>query len=127
MAHLCKGGFVIKDKKHFYSIASRAMRQVLVDLARKRLALRRGEGEAGISIDNPGAAMHVAGASPEQVLALGIQLEKLEEAKRAAARVFDMHYVAGLTFEEVAEVTGLTVRQVRHLWQKAQNWLKDRL
>ena len=127
LAHLRKGGFEVKDQGHFYSIASRAMRQVLVDLARRRLTRRRGDGEVPTSLSGTAVQFADGTASPETVVAMGLLLEKLEHSKPEAVKVFDMHAVAGLTFEEIAEATGLKVRQVRYLWTKAQNWLKDHL
>jgi RNA polymerase sigma factor (TIGR02999 family) len=127
ITHLRKGGFEIKDKEHFYSIASRAMRQVLVDLARRRIARRRGDGQSTVALDDPATRFHEGTASPEELVAMGTLLEKLDRVHAEAARVFDMHAIVGWTFDEIAEITGLTTRQVRHLWQKSQNWLKDRL
>jgi len=54
---LSKGGWQIHDRGHFYALASLAMRRVLVDLARKRLAVRRGAGEAALSLDESPASL----------------------------------------------------------------------
>jgi DNA-directed RNA polymerase specialized sigma24 family protein len=58
---------------------------------------------------------------------IGILMDKLEKADVEAARTVDMHYFAGFTFEEIAEITGLSIRQVRHRWEKGRDWLKDRM
>jgi DNA-directed RNA polymerase specialized sigma24 family protein len=68
------------------------------------------------------------GASdPETIVQIGILMEKLEKTDGECARVVDMHYFAGFTLEEIAEITGLTFRQVRHRWEKGRDWLKGRL
>ena len=59
---------------------------------------------------------------------MGSLMDKLETANLGAARVVDMHYFAGFTLEEIAEITcSLTFRQVRHRWEKGRDWLKDRM
>jgi RNA polymerase sigma factor (TIGR02999 family) len=124
LSSLSKGGWQIHDQGHFYALASLAMRHVLVDLARKRLAVRRGAGETTLPLDESvallGAAMHDA----EQIVEIGSLMERLETKDPDAARMVDMHYFSGFTLEEIAQETGLTVRQVRSRWEKGMKWLK---
>ncbi len=126
VSHLRKGGFEIKSMEHFYSIASRAMRQVLVDLARRRLAQRRGEGDHPISIE-AASGEPAPGANAESVVAMGLLMDQLEVEDIEAARVIDMDYWVGFTHQEIATYTGLSVRQVRHRSKRGHDWLKDRL
>lgn len=127
LRNLGKGGWQINGREHFYAIAALAMRRVLVDFARHRLAQRRGDGEPTETLDENKA--RVSGDAPdlESVVQMGMLMEKLEKANVKAARVVDMHYFAGFTLEEVAEITGMTLRQVRHLWEKGRDWLKARV
>jgi DNA-directed RNA polymerase specialized sigma24 family protein len=67
------------------------------------------------------------GAGPEQVIEISRLIDQLEKHDAATARVVEMHHFAGFTLEEIAEVTGLSFRQVRHRWEKGRDWLKDRL
>jgi RNA polymerase sigma factor (TIGR02999 family) len=125
---LHKGGWQVRDREHFYAIAARAMRQVLVDFARNRLAQSRGSGETAASLDET----HTLASGPtttgaEQVIEIGMLIDRLEEHDPAAARVVEMHHFAGFTLEEIADVTKLSYRQVRHRWEKGRDWLKDRL
>ena len=124
---LSKGGWQIHDQGHFYALASLAMRRVLVDLARQRLAARRGSGEAAVPLDDTpallGATMHDA----QQIVEIGMLMARLEHKNPDAARVVDMHYFSGFTLEEIAQETGLTVRQVRSRWEKGIKWLKRML
>jgi RNA polymerase sigma factor (TIGR02999 family) len=127
LRNLRKGGWQVRDREHFYAIAARAMRQVLVDLARHRLASARGSGATPESLDQRGEGDAPVESGPEQVVEIGILMEKLERADPATARVVEMHYFAGFTLEEIGEITGLSFRQVRNRWEKGRDWLKRRL
>ena len=126
LSNLSKGGWRIHDRGHFYALASLAMRRVLVDLARKRLAARRGGGDAPISLDEPEVT---AGSidDAEQIVEIGILMDRLEDKDPDAARMVDMHYFSGFTLEEIAQETGLTFRQVRSRWERGMKWLKRML
>jgi RNA polymerase sigma factor (TIGR02999 family) len=124
---LGKGGWQINSRDHFYAIAALAMRRVLVDLARQRLAKRRGDGEQPHSLDEAFSLERVEPPSAESIVQIGQLMERLEKTIPDAARIVDMHYFAGFTLQEVAGITGLTFRQVRHLWEKGRDWLKDRI
>ena len=123
--HIQKGGWQIRNREHFYAIAGCAMRRVLVDYARSRLALKRGGGDTVFT--DGYAAEPVDTQSAEQIVEIGLLMEKLEQAHPKAMPVVDLHYFAGFSFEEIGEITGLRPRQVRHLWVKGRDWLKDRL
>jgi RNA polymerase sigma factor (TIGR02999 family) len=124
---LSKGGWSINSREHFYAIAALAMRRVLVDFARNRLAQRRGNGETPDSLDETVSANRMGQSDLEGMVQIGSLMDKLETVNLGAARVVDMHYFAGFTLEEIAEITGLTFRQVRHRWEKGRDWLKDRI
>ena len=124
---LRKGGWQISSRDHFYAIAALAMRRVLVDFARHRLAQRRGDGDKVESLDENVSFTLAESPDPESVVRIGMLMEKLEHANPEAARVVDMHYFAGFTLSEISEITGLSFRQVRHLWEKGRDWLKDRM
>lgn len=127
LSSLGKGGWQVKNRQHFYAIACLAMRRVLIDFARSRLAQRRGDGQTPLSLDTDAGLNWSKEPPPEVVLQIGLLLDKLEKADPEGARIVDMHYFAGFTLEEVADILGLTFRQVRHRWKKAQDWLKDRM
>jgi RNA polymerase sigma factor (TIGR02999 family) len=121
------GGWTFKNRNHFYAIAANAMRQVLVDAARRRLALSRGAGQTPAVLDEEQCKHNPAIPGPEQIVELGMIMEQLERKHPAAARVVDMHHIAGFSLEEIAELTELNHRQVRHLWDKGKKWLLRRL
>ncbi len=127
LSSLRKGGWEVKSRQHFYAIACLAMRRVLVDFARNRLAQRRGDGEVPQSLEDSPALKLSHEPPAEIILQMGLLLDRLETVDPDAARVVDMHYFAGFTLQEIAEISGLSFRQVRHRWEKARNWLKDRM
>jgi len=127
LSSLSKGGWQIHDQGHFYALASLAMRRVLVDLARKRLAARRGSGEAVLPLDESGALTGVSADDAQQIVDIGILMERLETKDPDAARMVDMHYFSGFTLEEIVQETGLTFRQVRSRWERGMKWLKRML
>jgi RNA polymerase sigma factor (TIGR02999 family) len=127
LKNLAKGGWQIASREHFYAIAGQAMRWVLVDFARSRLAQRRGDGQQPVSLDDLPIVAQQDGHDLESMVQIGSLMEKLAKANLAAARIVDLHYFAGFTLDEIAEITGLTLRQVRHRWEKGRDWLKLRM
>src|ERR1039458_7579528 len=65
--------------------------------------------------------------APQEIVEIGVLMERLEAKDPDAARMVDMHYFSGFTLEEIAQETGLTVRQVRSRWEKGMKWLKRML
>lgn len=126
LRHMQKGGWHVKNREHFYAIAGCAMRCVLVDFARSRLALKRGALASPVPLEET-AAEPADTASAEQIVEIGLLMEKLGQTDPESLRIVDLHYFAGFTFEEIAGITGLRPRQVRHLWNKGKDWLKDRM
>lgn len=124
---LSKGGWRVQDQRHFYALASLAMRRVLIEMARERLTLRRGQGEIAVSLDETGPIIGTSLAEAERIVEIGLLMEKLEQECPDAARVVDMHYFSGFTFEEIARETRLTVKQVRARWEKGIRWLRRTL
>ena len=124
MSHLSKGGWQIHDQGHFFALASLAMRRVLVDMARKRLALRRGGGEATLSLDESYPLIGSSLEEAERIVEIGILMDRLEARDPDAARIVDMHYFSGFTLEEIAKEMGLTLKQVRSRWERGMQWLK---
>jgi RNA polymerase sigma factor (TIGR02999 family) len=109
-----------RGRAHFFALAARAMRQVLVDAARVRLAARRGGGDAlPVTLDET-----VAGPMrPERLLALDEALDRLATLDARQARVVECRYFAGLTAEETAAVLGVSVPTVTRDWRSARSWL----
>ena len=122
------GGWKINSREHFYAIAALAMRQVLIDFARTRAAQRRGSGKILESLNGHASTDHAQPTTdPEALVQIGILMERLEKHDPLTARIIDMHYFAGFTLAEIADITGQTFRQTRHRWDKGRDWLKERL
>lgn len=112
--------FTIENRVHFYGIASRIMRQILVDHARKHNAEKRGGAAQRFSIENLDIVPDQSGGD---LLELNEALEKLEKLDERKCRVVDMRFFGGLKEAEIAEVLDVTEKTVRRDWQFAKLWL----
>ena len=119
---LAGGALGADDRAHFLSIAARAMRQVLVDQARRRRSLKRGAGAAPITLSEAGG-MTVA-LDPAELLALDAALAELDPRQR---QIVEYRFFGGLEEREIAAVLGISDRTVRREWVKARAWLYRRL
>lgn len=107
-----------KDRAHFMAIASRAMRQMLVDRARKRRAQRRGGGAWEQTTLGHAAAPQAV--SPDELLALNDALDRLATVEPRLRDVVEYRYFGGLTDAEVAAALGVTERTVQRDWRRAR-------
>lgn len=114
-----------QGRAHFFGIASRLMRQVLVEAARARNAAKRGGGLEKISLESVFDA--ASAERPVDLLALDEALEELAAAAPERCRVVELRYFAGLTIEEAAEVLGVSTGTVKRQWTFARAWLQQRL
>jgi RNA polymerase sigma factor (TIGR02999 family) len=127
LTRLHRGGWSIESREHFFGIASSAMKFVLADTARRRLADIRGNGAEHVSLDHAASELHSNAPSAEQVLAIAMLMEELGRLQPEIALIVHLHYIIGFQLEEIAAETGLTLRQVRHRWHKGKVWLAIRL
>jgi len=114
-------GLKARDRAHFLALASRAMRQVLVDHARIRKAEKRGGGVAPVTLLD---AVSAGTESPDELLALDQALERLDPRQR---QVVECRFFGGMEEAEIAAALGVTERTVRRDWVKARAWLYDHL
>lgn len=110
-----------RNRAHFLAIASRLMRNVLVDHARRRAARKRGGDRVQTTLDD---ALAVADGRPIGLLDLDRALEQLAGYDERLARVVEYRFFAGMTLEETAEVLGLSSMTVSRDWRKARAWLR---
>ena len=113
-----------QSREHFYAIAARAMRQVLIDYARKRNAKKRGGDWDRTSLDNKGLGFD---APLADLLALDQALDRLSGIDERLRRIVEYRFFCGLTEKETAELLGVTVRTVQRDWMKARAWLYKEL
>ena len=114
------------DRSHFLALAAHAMRQVLVDHARRRNAAKREAAEnwKPITLGDVEGSVSRQELAPEDLLALDDALERLEPRQR---KVVECRFFAGMTDEEIAAALGVTDRTVRREWVKARAWLNRAL
>lgn len=122
-APLSKG---CQDRGHFLAVASQAMRRILVDHARSRLAMKRGGGEPlAIQMDSAPGLGSVG--SEEELLALDEALLALQAMSPRKCQVVELRFFAGLTEEQIAEVLAVCRRTVNRDWEFARVWLLARM
>jgi RNA polymerase sigma-70 factor (ECF subfamily) len=109
-----------QSRAHFFGIASRLMRQILVEYARKRSAAKRGGLVEKVPLDE---ALVVAPDRASEFLALDEALKRLEALDARQSRVVELRYFGGLSIEESAEVLGIAPRTVKRDWEFARAWL----
>jgi RNA polymerase sigma factor (TIGR02999 family) len=111
-----------KDRAHFFGVAARAMRQVLVDHARARQTAKRGEGQVRVELDAAGAV--AAPARSVDLLDLDRALSRLAALDERQSRLVELRLFAGLTIEESAEVLRVSHATVSREWKHAEAWLQ---
>ncbi|MFC3550068.1 ECF-type sigma factor [Lysobacter cavernae] len=113
----------IQDRRHLLAMAARAMRQVLIDAARRRKAAKRPAVEDRIDLTEVVVAL-ASGAEPE---ALGHALDRLQAIDPRQAHIVELRFFVGLGEEEIAELLGLSSRTVQREWRLARAWLRREL
>jgi RNA polymerase sigma factor (TIGR02999 family) len=112
------------DRRHFFAVASRAMRQIAVDYARTQTAQKRGGDTPSLTLDEQ--RLPVVDRAHELVQ-LDHALTSLEALSERPARVVELRFFGGLSIEETAAVMDLSERTVKREWQKARAFLFDAL
>jgi RNA polymerase sigma factor (TIGR02999 family) len=109
-----------KDRPHFLATAATAMRHILVDAARARLAQKRGSGKVAESIES---AFDIAGPSDSDVVRIDEALAELRGIDPRMASVVECRFFAGYSEEETAQILKVSDRTVRRDWLQAKAWL----
>jgi RNA polymerase sigma factor (TIGR02999 family) len=120
-----QAGVEWQSRAHFFGVAGKAMRSILVDHARARGAVKRGGGARQLTLGAAGAAAGVE--APVDVLALDEALTRLAALDPEQARLVELRYFTGLSIEETAEVLGVSPATVKRQWQVARAWLTREL
>ena len=109
-----------QDRSHFFATASRAMRFILIDYARARTRAKRG----GTAADLPLQSVLIAAEErAAEILALDEALEILAGRDERLRNLVEYRFFGGLTYDEIADVTGQSVRTVKRDWDRARGWL----
>ncbi len=109
-----------QNRAHFYAIAARAMRQVLISYARKHNAEKRGGGAPNTLLDGKEIAL---GERADELLALDEALTRLAGFDERLAQVVEYRFFGGLTIEETAALLDVSTMTVKRDWNKAKAWL----
>lgn len=115
---------VWNDRTHFYAVAARAMRQILIERARRRLAEKREGGWRRLTLSGRHARFQVRW---DELLALDQALDRLDALNRRLRQVVELRFFGGLSESEVAGILGVSSRTVRRDWTKARLFLHREL
>lgn len=110
-----------QNRAQFFGIAAQAMRRILIDNARQRLADKRGAGAEKISIDDK--EIDISDEKASNLIELDFALKKLAELDPNKSRLVELRYFGGLSLEETAEVLGVSRPTVIRQWRLAKAWL----
>lgn len=129
-----------QSRAHFFGLASKLMRRVLVDYARARSAGKRGGGAQAVSLDEmiepndsessgttPTALQHLDAHTRDDVSAIDEALTRLEQLDARQAQIIEMRYFGGLTVEQAAEALDISPATLKREWTLARAWLKREL
>jgi len=109
------------NRAHFFAAAAEAMRRILVDHARGKGRLKRGGGQARLSLSV--AALGAEDENSDEILALDEALRRLEKQDERMARIVSLRFFAGLGVEETAQALEISPRTVKRDWATARAWL----
>jgi RNA polymerase sigma-70 factor, ECF subfamily len=113
-----------RNRSHFYAVAAQAMRRIMVDYARRHGRIKRGGGQTSLRLEEGTISLD---ERSENLIALDEALTRLAALNPRLSHVVECRFFAGLTEEEIAEATGVTVRTVKRDWAKARGWLYQEL
>lgn len=113
-----------QNRAHFFGIAARIMRRILIDHARRQRVERRGGGAVHVQLDE---AAVVGVELADELVALDTALDELAAFDARKARVIELRFFGGLTGEEIAEVLKIDERTVKRDWKTARAWLHQRM
>lgn len=113
-----------QDRVHFYAVAARSMRRILVDHARSHRAAKRGGGETPLPLES---ALVVSPAPSRSILDLDSALDQLAEQDERKARVVELHFFGGLSYEEIAGALEISPATVHRDMRMARAWLRREL
>ena len=113
-----------RGRSHFFAVSATHMRRILVDHARAKAAVKRGQAPQRVELTD---GLTVDIGRPRDVLALDGALEKLEKLDAQQAKIVELRFFGGLTVQEVAEVLGTSKRSVEAEWTMIRAWLRHEL
>jgi RNA polymerase sigma factor (TIGR02999 family) len=121
-----------ENRGHFFRVAAKAMRQILVDYAKQKQTAKRGGGVARISLDQPDTVpweerIQLSDERAEEMLAVNEALERLASFDERLSQIVELRYFAGFTIPETADALDLSPTTVKREWITARAWLSREL
>jgi len=113
-----------RNRNHFFATAAEAMRRILTDNARRKLRVRHGGGQQRVELDDNATA---ADSEADHILAVSDALEKFAQIDPQRAELVKLRYFIGLSFEEAAEVLGISEPTAKRYWSFARAWLYEEI
>jgi RNA polymerase sigma factor (TIGR02999 family) len=113
-----------QDRTHFFAGAACMMRHILVDHARRRQRVKRGAGAVNVELTESAALVE---EQADQVVDLNEALERLTQLDQRASQVVELKYFGGMSYDEIAEVLGISAITIRRDWEFAKAWLHKEL
>ena len=114
-----------ENRAHFFSAAAEAMRRILIERARRKLAARHGGGQERLDVDEIEIAAPVR--NDDELLAVNDALDKFATEDREKAELVKLRYFVGLTIEDAAEVLGISKATAKRWWSYARAWLHQEI
>jgi RNA polymerase sigma factor (TIGR02999 family) len=108
------------NRAHFFAAAAESMRRILIDNARRKLALRHGGGQQRVDLDHVDLP---SASDSDQLLAVNDALDKLAAQNKSEAELVKLRYFVGMTLEEAADALGISARTADNYWAHARAWL----
>lgn len=112
-----------RDRAHFFALAARAMRFVLIGYARDRTALKRGGHQPDLQLDDALVVAAEGEADAHDLIALDAALDRLAEHSERLAETVELRFFGGMTHDEIASATGRSVPTVKRDWRRARTYL----
>jgi RNA polymerase sigma factor (TIGR02999 family) len=119
-----KRGLPFASRRHFFFAAARAMRDILVERARRKAGPKRGGGRRRVELSDD---LAIQEPPADEVLALHAAVQELEARDPVKGQIVNLRYYAGMTVKETAQVLGVSERTVHRHWVFIKAWLKARL
>jgi RNA polymerase sigma factor (TIGR02999 family) len=114
-----------QNRAHFIGVSASVMRRILIDHARRKLTLKRGDGEFGITWRKGHQAL--SDEQADELIALDLALDRLHEMNPRQSKVVELRYFGGLSIEETAEALNISIVSVKRDWSTARAWLKGQV
>lgn len=113
-----------ENRAHFYAIASKCMRHILVDISRKKIAVKRGGKQRNLTLHEEQISIE---EHAEKLIDLNRLIDEIAKFDKRKSRIVEMRFFAGMTIPEISEVLNVSARTVDRDWLKARTWLLQEL